>query len=105
MNVQLAGKLARATLTTDSVRSHGDECPQDHPAVPVSGCREWNRSTNQRAEYYVGIASNTPQCPAIRYLFRGVFANPIGDVWFADASGMSKATGTMDLASGRFHFT
>ena len=59
----------------------------------------------QSAEYYVGIASNTPQCPAIRYLFRGVSANPIGYVWFADASGMSKATGTMDLVSGRFHLT
>jgi hypothetical protein len=26
-------------------------------------------------------------------------------VWFADASGMSKATGTMNLVSGRFHLT
>ena len=59
----------------------------------------------RRGEYYVGIASNTPQCPAIRYLFRGVEENPIGYVWFADASGMSKATGTMDLVSGRFHLT
>ena len=59
----------------------------------------------RRGEYYVGIATNTPQCPAIRYLFRGVEANPIGYVWFADASGMSKATGTMDLVSGRFHLT
>ena len=59
----------------------------------------------RRGEYYVGIASNTPQCPAIRYLFRGVEENPIGYVWFADASGMSKATGTMNLASGRFHLT
>ena len=57
----------------------------------------------QRAEYYVGIASNTPQCPAIRYLFRGLSTNPVGYVWFADASGVSKATGTMDLVSGRFH--
>jgi hypothetical protein len=32
----------------------------------------------RRGEYYVGIASNTPQCPAIRYLFRGVEENPIG---------------------------
>jgi hypothetical protein len=63
------------------------------------------RANVQTAEYYVGIASNTPQCPAIRYLFRGVSANPIGYVWFADASGMSKATGTMDLASGQFHLT
>ena len=23
----------------------------------------------RRGEYYVGIASNTPQCPAIRYCF------------------------------------
>ena len=59
----------------------------------------------RRGECDVGIASNTPQCPAIRYLFRGVEENPIGDVWFADASGMSKATGTMNLASGRFHLT
>ena len=59
----------------------------------------------RRGEYYVGIATNTPQCPAIRYLFRGVEENPVGYVWFADASGMSKATGTMDLVSGRFHLT
>ena len=59
----------------------------------------------RRGEYYVGIATNTPQCPAIRYLFRGVEENPVGYVWFADASGMSKATGTMNLASGRFHLT
>lgn len=59
----------------------------------------------RRTEYYAGAASNTPQCPAIRYLFRGIEANPVGYVWFADASGMSKATGTMDLASGRFHLT
>jgi hypothetical protein len=57
----------------------------------------------QQAEYYQGMASNTPQCPAIRYLFRGISSNPIGYVWFTDASGMSKATGTMDLASGQFH--
>ena len=30
----------------------------------------------QSAEYYVGIASNTPQCPVIRYLFRGVSREP-----------------------------
>ena len=64
-----------------------------------------DRSPVRRGEYYFGIASNTPQCPAIRYLFRGVEENPVGYVWFADASGMSKATGTMDLASGRFHLT
>jgi hypothetical protein len=63
------------------------------------------QSNVQRAEYVQGIATNTPRCPAIRYLFRGVAANPVGYVWFADASGMSKATGTMDLASGRFHLT
>jgi hypothetical protein len=64
-----------------------------------------DKSLVRRGEYYFGIASNTPQCPAIRYLFRGVEENPIGYVWFADASGMSKATGTMNLASGRFHLT
>lgn len=32
-------------------------------------------------------------------------AQPVGYVWFEDASGMSKATGTMDLASGQFHLT
>jgi hypothetical protein len=56
-------------------------------------------------EYYQGIASNTPRCPAIRYLIGGVSSNPVGYVWFADASGMSKATGTMDLVSGQFHLT
>jgi hypothetical protein len=56
-------------------------------------------------EYYQGIAPNTPQCPAIRYLIGGTSSNPVGYVWFADASGMSKATGTIDLASGQFHLT
>ena len=59
----------------------------------------------KKAEYYVGIAPNTRQCPAIRYLFRNISAEPVGYVWFTDASGMSKATGTMDLASGQFHLT
>jgi hypothetical protein len=60
----------------------------------------------RKAVYYQGLASNTPQCPAIRYLFRDVSASePVGYVWFADASGMSKATGTMDLQSGQFHLT
>jgi hypothetical protein len=55
---------------------------------------------------YQGIASNTPQCPAIRYLFRDVSTSkPVGYVWFSDASGISKATGTMDLDSGHFHLT
>ena len=68
--------------------------------------RLWRRTpTFGAGSTDVGIASNTPQCPAIRYLFRGVEENPIGYVWFADASGMSKATGTMNLASGRFHLT
>jgi hypothetical protein len=59
----------------------------------------------RKAVYYQGTSPNTPQCPAIRYLFREVAAEPVGYVWFADASGMSKATGTMDLASGQFHLT
>jgi hypothetical protein len=55
----------------------------------------------RKAVYYQGLASNTPQCPAIRYLFRDVSSSePVGYVWFADGSGMSKATGTMDLQSG-----
>ena len=55
---------------------------------------------------YQGIASNTPRCPAIRYLFRDVSTSkPVGYVWFSDASGISKATGTMDLDSGHFHLT
>jgi hypothetical protein len=60
----------------------------------------------RRAVYYQGVASNTPQCPAIRYLIRDPSSpEPVGYVWFADASGVSKATGTMDLQSGRFHLT
>lgn len=60
----------------------------------------------RRAIYYQGIVSNTPQCPAIRYLFRNASSSePVGYVWFSDARGMSKATGTMDLASGQFHLT
>jgi hypothetical protein len=59
----------------------------------------------RRAVYYQGLASNTPQCPAIRYLFRELSSEPVGYVWFSDASGMSKATGTLDLQSGQFHLT
>ena len=48
----------------------------------------------------------TPQsqsgCPAIAYQFRGLSATPTGYVWFIDASGMSKATGTLDLKTGKF---
>jgi hypothetical protein len=58
------------------------------------------------ATYYQGTAPNTPRCPAIRYLIRDSSSSePVGYVWFADASGMSKATGTMDLQSGQFHLT
>ena len=60
----------------------------------------------RKAVYYQGLASNTPQCPAIRYLIRDPSSpQPVGYVWFSDASGMSKATGTMDLQSGQFHLT
>jgi hypothetical protein len=59
-----------------------------------------------KAVYYQGSASNSPRCPAIRYLFRDISSSePVGYVWFTDASGMSKAIGTMDLASGQFHLT
>ena len=59
----------------------------------------------RRPAYYQGLATNTPRCPAIRYLFREISSEPVGYVWFTDASGMSKATGTMDLQSGQFHLT
>jgi hypothetical protein len=60
----------------------------------------------RKAVFCQGLAANTPQCPAIRYLFRDVSSSkPVGYVWFSDASGMSKATGTMDLQSGQFHLT
>lgn len=41
-------------------------------------------------------------CPSIAYQFRGLSTTPVGYVWFMDASGMSKATGTMDLKTGKF---
>jgi hypothetical protein len=60
----------------------------------------------RKTVYYQGVAANTPQCPAIRYLIRDPSSpEPVGYVWFSDASGMSKATGTMDLQSGQFHLT
>ena len=106
MNVQLAGTPARS-YAASSVGETSDEVLEDS-AVFGFGC-ECNGSGTEPLrsawEDDVGIASNTPQCPAIRYLFRGVEENPIGYVWFADASGMSKATGTMNFASGRFHLT
>lgn len=58
-----------------------------------------------RNAYYQGVSRNSPQCPAIHYLLRELSDTPVGYVWFGDASGMSKATGTMDLQSGRFHLT
>ena len=38
-------------------------------------------------------------------MFRELSEAPVGYVWFGDASGMSKATGAMDLQSGTFHLT
>jgi hypothetical protein len=55
--------------------------------------------------YYQGFTPNSPSCPAIHYQFRGMSATPVGYVWFGDASGMSKATGTADLSTGAFHLT
>jgi hypothetical protein len=60
---------------------------------------------NARNAYYKGMSRNSPNCPSIYYLFRELSDTPVGYVWFGDASGMSKATGTMDLQSGRFHLT
>jgi hypothetical protein len=73
--------------------------------VTSSGFAQDTKQMVRKGEYYVGSATNTPQCPAIRYLFRDISAKPVGYVWFADASGMSKATGTLDMASGQFHLT
>jgi hypothetical protein len=73
--------------------------------IAATGLAQEGGKGVRKAEYYQGISRNTPRCPAIRYLFRGISAEPVGYVWFTDASGMSKATGTMDLASGRFHLT
>lgn len=55
-------------------------------------------------EYYKGTASG-PGCPTIGYVFRGLSAKPYGYVWFQNASGVSKATGTMDMATGKFQLT
>jgi hypothetical protein len=57
------------------------------------------------AGYYQGFTPAPKGCPALHYLFQGSRANPVGYVWFADASGMSKATGTMDLQTGKFNLT
>ena len=73
--------------------------------IAISGVALAQSPVVRKAVLYQGTSTNTPQCPAIRYLFRGVADSPVGYVWFADASGMSKATGTMDLASGAFHLT
>lgn len=44
-------------------------------------------------------------CPSIGYAFRGFSATPIGYVWFGDASGISKVSGTADMKTGRFALT
>ena len=55
---------------------------------------------------YAGWTPQSQQgCPPIAYQFRGLSATPVGYVWFRDASGMSKATGTMDLKTGKFQLT
>jgi hypothetical protein len=73
--------------------------------VAVSGVALAQEGRKDAVFYYDGLSTNTPRCPAIRYLFRGVSEQPVGYVWFTDASGMSKATGTMDLKTGVFHLT
>ncbi len=61
---------------------------------------------NASAAYWAGRTPNpTKTCPGISYMFRGMSATPVGYVWFTDASGMSKATGTRDLQTGAFHLT
>ena len=49
------------------------------------------------AGYYQGFSSPAKGCAPLHYAFRGTSATPTGYVWFGDGSGMSKATGTMDL--------
>lgn len=57
------------------------------------------------AGVYQGISPPTKGCPPLRYIFRGASASPVGYVWFADGSGMSKASGTMDVQTGKFNLT
>jgi hypothetical protein len=58
------------------------------------------------AAYWAGRTPHpTKTCPGISYMFRGMSATPVGYVWFNDASGMSKATGTRDMQTGAFHLT
>lgn len=55
---------------------------------------------------YVGTTASTKaDCSYISYLFRGLSETLVGYVWYADGSGMSKATGPMDLTTGKFHLT
>ena len=61
---------------------------------------------NASAAYWEGRTPHTTKtCPGISYLFRGISDKPVGYVWFTDASGMSKATGTRDMQTGAFHLT
>ena len=57
------------------------------------------------AGIYQGVSPPPKGCPGLRYIFRGASASPVGYVWFTDGSGMSKATGTMDLQTGKFSLT
>jgi hypothetical protein len=57
------------------------------------------------AGYYQGFTANSKGCPTIRYVFRGMSDTPVGYVWFSDASGISKATGTADMKTGKFNLT
>lgn len=55
--------------------------------------------------YYQGHTPSPKGCPSLHYMFRGLSQTPVGYVWFGDASGISKATGTMDLKTGKFQLT
>lgn len=54
---------------------------------------------------YATQKKSTPGCPGISYQFRAGTTEPYGYVWFNDLSGVSRATGTLDKATGAFKLT
>ena len=48
------------------------------------------------------FAPGTPACPGMSWHFRLGGGSPYGYIWYNDASGISRATGTLDTATGVF---
>jgi hypothetical protein len=54
---------------------------------------------------YMSFPPGAAACPGISWMFKSNVAEPFGYVWFRDASGASRATGTLNKSTGALHLT